>query len=460
MVETDRNNNINTTMLKSISNEDPLNLQLDTFESLCRKATDITRTMQHYHMDELITPPSIEHPVSSFQSVSTITELYDGLDDDDLIIKEEDLEKDLEEQEMIDWRETFLDVMSSFISYSEELENLSTELLRTKNKVREFVLLQKSLLEKYEQQEQIYKDRLFECEQVSQYQNTLIDHLIDLNNDLINSSNKHHQLSVVSKSATTTSSSTLYNWSNIDTNSCRSDYSTTLSSFSATSPSPIIKQHYAKTQQKKPKTNIHHRNNNNNNTLELLRYKLANWIGGGIGSGRVVHSFEGPVNGTDIIIAGSGALISPVLSYKHTAPSFKITAADSLHEHLYRYQKNTTSSIHHLSFQHHQYMVHITQRDRIDKFHLLPKSLWVPDEQVRNCQFSTRYHSCSIQFSFINRKHHCRKCGKVVCQRHSLNRLPLFSNHHIKESWHRVCDDCFSLLTPSNKETEITLRAK
>jgi hypothetical protein len=328
LIFTVERNNINntttttTTMLRSISKEDPLDLQLDTFENICQKATDLTRTMHHYHMDEMKSPPSIEHPASSFQSASTITELFD---------EKQDLENDLEEQELVNWRDAFLDVMSSLVTYSEQLENLSTELLRTKNKVREFVLLEKSLLEKYELQEQIYKDRLFECEQVSQHQITLIDHLIELNHDLINPHSKNH-LSVVSKSTTTTSSSRLYNWSDIDTNSCRSGYSNTLTSISASS---------TLLQQKNKKKNVH----SNNNILELLRYEVANWIGGGVGSGRVVHSFEGPVNGTDVIIAGSGALISPVHSYKLATPTFKITAANSLEEHLYKYQqvKNGTS---------------------------------------------------------------------------------------------------------------------
>lgn len=35
--------------------------------------------------------------------------------------------------------------------------------------------------------------------------------------------------------------------------------------------------------------------------------------------------------------------------------------------------------------------------------------IWVPDENVEKCS------ECKIDFTFINRKHHCRFCGKIFC---------------------------------------------
>eukprot|EP00658_Telonema_sp_P-2_P035195 TRINITY_DN25638_c0_g1_i2.p1 TRINITY_DN25638_c0_g1~~TRINITY_DN25638_c0_g1_i2.p1 ORF type:complete len:185 (+),score=35.51 TRINITY_DN25638_c0_g1_i2:133-687(+) len=34
---------------------------------------------------------------------------------------------------------------------------------------------------------------------------------------------------------------------------------------------------------------------------------------------------------------------------------------------------------------------------------------WVKDEDARQCQV------CGNKFSFLNRRHHCRRCGRVVC---------------------------------------------
>lgn len=36
-------------------------------------------------------------------------------------------------------------------------------------------------------------------------------------------------------------------------------------------------------------------------------------------------------------------------------------------------------------------------------------SIWIPDSAVRRC------NQCSVEFSFFNRRHHCRLCGKIFC---------------------------------------------
>lgn len=49
--------------------------------------------------------------------------------------------------------------------------------------------------------------------------------------------------------------------------------------------------------------------------------------------------------------------------------------------------------------------------------HILPR--WQPDAEVTNCPI------CKHAFSFFYRKHHCRKCGKVVCANCSPHRIAI-----------------------------------
>jgi tankyrase len=62
------------------------------------------------------------------------------------------------------------------------------------------------------------------------------------------------------------------------------------------------------------------------------------------------------------------------------------------------------------------------------------KKNWVPDELAPACT------NCSNAFSFFNRRHHCRACGKVYCSKCSSRSM------HIRGSKkaYRVCDKCFA----------------
>lgn len=100
-----------------------------------------------------------------------------------------------------------------------------------------------------------------------------------------------------------------------------------------------------------------------------------------------------------------------------------------------------SSSIQHIRFHQHQYVLHLTQKDKQNRFVSVPKDRWVPDEQADMCQFPM----CNNRFSLFKRRHHCRRCGQVICQKHSANQLPLFSTNS-KFEWSRVCDACFQYL--------------
>lgn len=48
---------------------------------------------------------------------------------------------------------------------------------------------------------------------------------------------------------------------------------------------------------------------------------------------------------------------------------------------------------------------------------------------------------CSVKFTLLNRKHHCRSCGGIFCQEHSSRFIPLPDLGILEPV--RVCDNCF-----------------
>ncbi|GMF11344.1 unnamed protein product [Phytophthora lilii] len=66
-------------------------------------------------------------------------------------------------------------------------------------------------------------------------------------------------------------------------------------------------------------------------------------------------------------------------------------------------------------------------------------ALWVPDEVADVCTI------CKASFrAYYRRKHHCRRCGAVVCDTCSLGRAPLFVGESSRAE--RVCTPCFKIL--------------
>eukprot|EP00475_Leptophrys_vorax_P006671 TRINITY_DN14149_c0_g1_i1.p1 TRINITY_DN14149_c0_g1~~TRINITY_DN14149_c0_g1_i1.p1 ORF type:complete len:870 (+),score=229.31 TRINITY_DN14149_c0_g1_i1:2930-5539(+) len=64
-------------------------------------------------------------------------------------------------------------------------------------------------------------------------------------------------------------------------------------------------------------------------------------------------------------------------------------------------------------------------------------AIWDPDEQARQCKI------CNQVFNVLRRKHHCRKCGDIVCGPCSRNNLVL-NKKAFKGKSVRVCDRCFT----------------
>lgn len=67
---------------------------------------------------------------------------------------------------------------------------------------------------------------------------------------------------------------------------------------------------------------------------------------------------------------------------------------------------------------------------------------WVKDKERNNCQL------CNVGFTLINRKHHCRMCGALVCASCTSKKLtfaaPPSSTTSGKSKEDRACDGCFN----------------
>ena len=60
--------------------------------------------------------------------------------------------------------------------------------------------------------------------------------------------------------------------------------------------------------------------------------------------------------------------------------------------------------------------------------------LWVPDATADTCRV------CNETFGIFRRRHHCRRCGQLVCANHSSNKIILPNIH--KTDQQRICDHC------------------
>jgi hypothetical protein len=68
---------------------------------------------------------------------------------------------------------------------------------------------------------------------------------------------------------------------------------------------------------------------------------------------------------------------------------------------------------------------------------------WIPDEMSTHCM-----RCSSAEFSsLLNRRHHCRYCGYLVCASCSVNKCLLPAEYGIKDP-ERVCNTCYEVLLP------------
>ncbi|PBP28610.1 hypothetical protein BUE80_DR000346 [Diplocarpon rosae] len=67
---------------------------------------------------------------------------------------------------------------------------------------------------------------------------------------------------------------------------------------------------------------------------------------------------------------------------------------------------------------------------------------WKPDSESVICDDTT----CQLYFGFLSRKHHCRRCGNIFCDRHSKYTIPLDqdANYHPEGAEVRACEHCYT----------------
>uniref|UniRef100_A0A8D2B0K4 FYVE, RhoGEF and PH domain-containing protein 6 n=1 Tax=Sciurus vulgaris TaxID=55149 RepID=A0A8D2B0K4_SCIVU len=69
--------------------------------------------------------------------------------------------------------------------------------------------------------------------------------------------------------------------------------------------------------------------------------------------------------------------------------------------------------------------------------------IWIPDTRATMCMI------CTSEFTLTWRRHHCRACGKIVCQACSSNKYGL---DYLKNQPARVCEHCFQELQKLDRQ--------
>lgn len=92
-----------------------------------------------------------------------------------------------------------------------------------------------------------------------------------------------------------------------------------------------------------------------------------------------------------------------------------------------------------------------------NKMFIMPEDVPSKDEWVQNNEVLECMCCQQITFSMFNRRHHCRRCGRVICYNCSLKRMlvPTYGDILV-----RVCVDCFQQTHGSESDFSETLSSR
>ncbi|KAI8079638.1 uncharacterized protein B0P05DRAFT_509982 [Gilbertella persicaria] len=358
---------------------------IDAFEILRAKITGITRSMQEFHVQELFQDELLAEErrkrTSSYLPKTTTSSplilnkshrrirsqsfLYSSFESPDIKPCIQDTEDDEEEEksrlltspnlsalflttnnlinsrldelsetasiksnnenatDLLEWQKQFLNLVTSCIHQSEALESLSTDVLATEHRVRELMLINKTIHEQFQEREKQYEERIRECQEVAQQQLIMIDSLEELTADI-----------------------------NIKIESFQREQHRTEALLVLNGQKKDQEEPHRWSFQKSVADLMHM--DDKYDVVQKMRWEIGMFVGGGVGTGHVIHTFEDKLNGIDMMIAGTGTTSSPPYHFRNSSLQSMVSNTSS---------KHMSSSSFHLHYPNkaskYTYMVHI-----------------------------------------------------------------------------------------------------
>lgn len=186
-----------------------------------------------------------------------------------------------EDRSVFEWRHQFLNLVTLCIHQSEALESLSVDILNAEQRVRELMFLNQLIHDQFHDQEKQYEERIRECREVAKQQLLMIDSLEELTADINMKLDFTHKDEDTTHSDETMRGLPGEDEEGQDSVAERWDFSQAVSDL----------------------LNMEEKLDH----VYQIRWDVGMFVGGGVGTGHVIHSFEDRLRGIDLMIAGSGA---------------------------------------------------------------------------------------------------------------------------------------------------------